>query len=85
MIEKEFFDNVKQHGGIAIHIANRKAKKGETEWIFVKEDKILEAFDNAYDKYGGNLDYWDLSKPLKQKLKKLRENSIFEGKIYFDD
>ena len=85
MIEKEIFNHVKNLGGEAIHIQNRKAKGGETEWIYVKERKILEAFDAAYHKYGGNLDYWDLSAPLKRKLKKLREDSIFEGRIFFDD
>jgi hypothetical protein len=84
-IEKEIFNRVKVLGGIGIHIPNRKAKNGETEWIFAREDKILQAFDEAHDKYHGNLDYWELEKPLKKKLKKLQDDSIFQGKIYFDD
>ena len=85
MVEKEIFLDIERLGGKVIHIQNRKKKEGRTEWIYVKENIVLKAFDNALEKHGGDLDYWELSKELKKHVQKLKDDSIFKGEIYFDD
>ena len=85
MIEKEIFLDIERRGGKVIHIQNRKKKGGRTEWIYVKESVVLEAFDKALDEHGGDLNYWELSKDLKKQVEKLKKDSIFKGEIYFDD
>lgn len=87
MIEKEIFQDVKDHGGEVITMRIRKRDYGETEWIYADEKTIEDAFDRAYEKYGGKRTHLhvieDLDEELKPLLKELKKKPLFEGKIYF--
>jgi hypothetical protein len=84
-IENEIFLDIERMGGEVIHIQNKKKKGGRTEWIFCKEDLISRAFETAQEKYNGKLESWKLQSTLKKNLKQLEKDSIFEGRIFFDD
>ena len=85
MIEKEIFKNVVANGGEVISMNIRRKNDGETEWIYASEKMIEDAFDDAYEKYGGkntDLEIGDL-KVLEKNKKDLEKNKIFKGEIYF--
>jgi len=85
MIEREIFNNIVANGGQIIHMAIRKKNRGETEWIYASEKMIEDAFDAAYEKYGGkhtDLEIGDLH-DLDKARAELKKNSIFRGEIYF--
>ena len=84
-IEKEIFQNIKDAGGEVIEMATRKVNEGETEWIYANEKMIEDAFDLAYEKYGGkrtDLEIGDLSH-LNRLKPKLERDKNFKGEIYF--
>ncbi len=59
-IEKFIFDNVVDNGGKRLYSTTRTKNKnanneGETEWVYTNEKIIHNAFNDAKDKYGGNL------------------------------
>ena len=82
-IEHEIFEDVKAHGGKAVYIDNRWHNDGETEWVYSKEKIIYDAFRRAYDKYGGDLEWTELSTTLRRKVNSLRKNAVFKGEIIF--
>ena len=84
-IEKEIFRTIQALGGEVIEMQTRKINNGETEWIYASEKMIEDAFDLAYEKYGGkatDLDIGDLSH-LNDLKPKMEKEKIFKGEIYF--
>ena len=84
-IEKEIFNDIKLNGGIVISSSIRKHNNGETEWIYANEKMIEDAFDKAYEMYGGKNSDLEIGtlKHLQRQRAKFERNKIFKGEIYF--
>ena len=85
MIEKEIFKNILEFGGKSISMHIRIKDEGRTEWVYANSKMIEDAFDLAYQKYGGkntDLTIYDF-KILKKKEEEIKKNSIYKGEIYF--
>ena len=88
MIEKEIFNDIKEHGGRVITQAIRYNNEGETEWIYCNQKQIDDAFERAYVKYGGkHSDLETVKGSFKRSLAArkvgLEARKIFKGEIYF--
>ena len=88
MIEKEIFKDVKEQGGRVITQSIRRNNEGETEWIYCNQKMIDDAFERAYEKYGGkNTDLETVKGSFRQSLSARRAGlegrKIFKGEIYF--
>ena len=76
-IEKNIFAKIRDKGGKVISENYRPYKEGETEWVYANESIIEEAFGEAYNYYGGDLQIGTLDGLPRE------SDASFVGKIFY--
>ena len=87
-IEKDIFDYLVSKKAVQIHSPARvrnlnDRKEGQTEWFYCSEELIHEAFQQAYDKFGGDGHLFTFENINEKAAASERRKPNYVGKIIY--
>ena len=77
------FETVRRLGGDYIWSTTRIKKDGRTEWVYCSQDVIVDAFNEAKNKYGGTLFLWNTANINKDAVEIRRNHPSYTGEVIF--